>query len=481
MSTYMSKKNKSNKNKNKIESNDVVTKNQTYEMVIDDIGSNGEGIGRIEGFTVFVEGALPDEKIKVLILKIKKSFAFGKIVEILEKSKHRVEPICKVAKHCGGCQLQHLSYEGQLQYKLKKTNEALKRIGKVENINITTMSGMDSNNFTHYRNKAQFPVGKNNITSEVEIGFYAKRSHRIIDNDCCLIQHEKNTDIIKTIRGFLNENKISIYDEIKHKGLFRHIVTRVSKSTGEMMIILVLNGYELPEYKTLIESLRAFPFVTSIILNVNKSQTNVILGRKTEVLWGKEFIEDTIDDIVFEISPLSFYQVNPVQTEVLYKKALEFSGVTSDDTVLDLYCGIGTISLIFAKHAKKVFGIEIVPDAIKDARKNAKNNNIENIQFYTGAVEEILENSIMQKDYYKESGFDIVILDPPRKGAEPSVLQSIKEISPEKIVYVSCNPATLARDIEILIDYGFKVDKAEVVDEFPLTVHVESVVLLTKK
>lgn len=443
-----------------------VIKNKEYEVTIEDLGSNGEGVGRVDGFTVFVEGGLPMEKIRILIVKVKKSFAFGKIIEILTPSENRVTPICGVAKWCGGCQLQHLSYDGQLEYKRKKTEEALKRIGKVEDLAIENITGMEEP--LYYRNKAQFPVSKNG--DDIKIGFYSKRSHNIIDTDVCYIQHKNNQEIIKTIREFLKEFDVSIYNEVSHKGLLRHIITRVSNTTGEMMVCFVVNGDYMPKSDVIVERLCKFDYISSIVLNVNTRQTNVIMGNKIVNLWGKEFIEDTIDDISFDISPLSFYQVNPIQTEILYKKALDFADVSSEDVVLDLYCGIGTISLIFAKRVKKVFGIEIVPEAIADAKKNSSKNGIENVEFFAGAVEELLD------DIAKNQNIDVVVVDPPRKGCEVGALESICKIKPKKIIYVSCNPATLARDVEFLSGNGYKVVEGEVVDQFPMSTHCEVVI-----
>lgn len=448
-----------------------VVKNNEYEITIEDLGSNGEGVGRINGFTVFVEGGLPMEKIRILIVKVKKSFAFGKIMEIITPSENRVEPVCPVSKWCGGCQLQHLSYSGQLEYKRKKTEEALKRIGKVENVSIDTITGMED--YLYYRNKAQFPVSKKG--DDIKIGFYSKRSHNIIDTDICYIQHKHNQEIISIIRAFLQEFNISIYNEENNKGLLRHIVTRVSKTTGEMVVCLVVNGKDLPKKDIIINRLTELKYITSIVLNVNTKQTNVIMGDKIINLWGKDFIQDSIDNITFDISPLSFYQVNPTQTEILYKKALDFAKVSENDVVLDLYCGIGTISLIFAKKVKKVFGIEIVPEAIADAKKNAINNEIGNVEFFAGAVEDLLA------DIGGKETVDIIVVDPPRKGCDPKALESMVSILPKKIVYVSCNPATLARDVEFLCGKGYEFEKGEVVDQFPMSTHCEVVAKLVLK
>lgn len=450
-----------------------VEKNEIYEMTIDALGSNGEGIGRIDGFAVFVEGALPGEVIRALIVNVKKSYGYGKLVEIVSKSPYRVEPCCPVAKTCGGCQLQHFSYEGQLAYKAKKVKDDLERIGGLKNIEDLPIFGME--NPWRYRNKAQFPVGSGREGS-TEIGFYAKRSHRIVDTQVCFLQNPVNDEIIAIVREFMEEYKISSYDEGKHKGLVRHILTRVGRNSGQIMVCVVINGKKLPYGEVLVERLRKINGVVSVVLNINKDQTNVILGKKVITLWGKSTIEDALGGIIFEISPLSFYQVNPVQTEVLYNKAVEMAGLKGDETVLDLYCGIGTISLFFAKKVKKVFGVEIVPEAIIDARKNAERNGIENASFEVGAAEEVIPR------VFDEQGItaNVIVVDPPRKGCEQVLLDTIATIAPEKLVYVSCNSATLARDVAILIERGFQVKDVQVVDQFPMTGHVETVVLMSR-
>lgn len=450
-----------------------VEKNQTYTMSITDIGTNGEGIGRIDGYTVFVEGALPEEVIKVLIVKTKKHFGYGKLLEILEPSPHRVTPACPVAAKCGGCQLQHLSYEGQLAFKTKKVKDHLERIGGFSGISVGYAKGMEEP--WRYRNKAQFPVGGK--TGEPEIGFYAKRSHRIIDTPVCMLQNEVNDRIVKIIRAFLAEYEIPLYDETIHRGLVRHILTRMGRRTGEIMVCLVVNGRKLPHCDVLVERLREIEGMTSIVLNVNTDQTNVILGTEVHVLWGKETIRDYIGDVQFEISPLSFYQVNPLQTQVLYQTALDFAELEGNETVLDLYCGIGTISLFFAQKAKHVFGVEIVPEAIADAKRNAALNGMDNADFAVGAAEDVIPR------LYEEKGItaDVVVVDPPRKGCDSVLLDTIAAISPKKVIYVSCDSATLARDLAYLCPKGYTIEKVQVVDMFPHTVHVETVVLLSQQ
>ena len=449
-----------------------VEKNKIYEMNIDALGSNGEGIGRIDGYTVFVEGALPGEKISVLIVKVKKNYGYGKLMEILEVSPERREPMCPVAKQCGGCQLQHLSYEAELAYKTREVKDVMERIGGIKDVEVKPALGMEDP--WRYRNKAQFPVGKGK--DGCAIGFYAKRSHRIVDTDRCFLQNECNDEIIGIVRTFLNEFNIPLYDEEKHTGLVRHILTRIGRNSGEIMVCIVINGKKLSNSDVLVERLQKVEGVVSIVLNVNKEKTNVILGQKIITLWGKNTITDSIDGIEFEISPLSFYQVNPIQTEVLYGKAVELAGLKGDETVLDLYCGIGTISLFFARKAKKVFGVEIVPEAIADAKKNAERNGITNAEFAVGAAEEVIPR------LYEEEGItaDIVVVDPPRKGCDEKLLETILQISPEKIVYVSCNPATWARDLVVLKEGGYKLKEAQPVDQFSHSVHVEVVSLLEK-
>ena len=326
-----------------------------------------------------------------------------------------------------------------------------------------------------YRNKAQFPVGQGK--DGCAIGFYAKRSHRIVDTKQCFLQNERNDAIVALVRDFLNEFQIPLYDEETHTGLVRHILTRIGRSSGEVMVCIVLNGKRLPHSEVLVERLQRIEGMVSIVLNVNREKTNVILGRKIITLWGKDTITDSLDGIEFEISPLSFYQVNPVQTEVLYEKAVELADLKGDETVLDLYCGIGTISLFFARKARQVFGVEIVPEAIADARKNAERNNITNATFAVGAAEEVIP------ELYREKGIaaDVVVVDPPRKGCDARLLETILQIAPEKVVYVSCNPATLARDLAVLAAGGYHVREVQPVDQFPHTNHIENVCLLTRE
>lgn len=449
-----------------------VEKNKIYDVFVDALGSNGEGIGRLDGFTVFIEGALPGETVRVLMMKVKKSYGYGKLLEILKPSPERREPRCPVAKQCGGCQLQSLSYEAQLAYKARKVRDDLERIGGLKDICVRDALGMETP--WRYRNKAQFPVGRR-ADGGCAVGFYAKRSHRIVETPVCILQDACNDEIVRIVREFMEEYRIPPYDEEKHTGLVRHILTRVGKKSGEGMVCIVINGNGLPHAAELAERLRDVPEVASVVLNVNKEKTNVILGRKVISVWGKDAVLDELDGLTFEISPLSFYQVNPVQTELLYRKAVEMAALDGTETVLDLYCGIGTMSLFFARKAKRVLGVEIVEQAVRDAWANAKRNGITNVEFAAGAAEEVVPEWVRNG-----VSADVVVVDPPRKGCDGRLLETILRIAPEKVVYVSCNPATLARDLRVLADGGYCVREVQPVDMFPHTVHVETVVLLSK-
>lgn len=461
------------KNKRKQE-NYTVKKDDIVELNIEDLGSDGEGIGRIDGYTLFVKGALVGDQITAKILKTKKSYGYAKIEKINQPSPYRVEPRCDKANKCGGCQLQHLDYNKQLEYKQNKVKNCLERIGGFTDITskMEPMIGMDDPYY--YRNKSQFPVGKNK-EGNIVTGFYASRTHSIIDTSHCFIGAKVNELILNKVKDFLKEYKIETYDEINHVGLVRHILTRVGFITGEIMVCLVINGKELPHKDELIESLKEIRGMTSISINVNQEKTNVILGNQVITLWGTPYITDYIGEIKYHISPLSFYQVNPVQTKKLYEKALSYADLTGEETVVDLYCGIGTISLFLAKKAKKVLGVEIVPQAIEDAKVNAKINNIENATFLVGAAEEIIPKK------YKEENLkaDVIVVDPPRKGCDESLLETMILMAPKRIVYVSCDPATLARDVKYLSENGYEMKKVCTVDQFSHSTHVESVVLMT--
>ncbi|WP_343208021.1 23S rRNA (uracil(1939)-C(5))-methyltransferase RlmD [Anaerolentibacter hominis] len=451
-------------------------KNDELILTIEDLGSEGEGIGHVDGYALFVKNAVPGDKIKAKIIKAKKNYGYAIIQELMEPSPWRAEPVCPIAGKCGGCQMQHISYEKQLEFKRNKVYNCLKRIGGLEDIEVEPVIGME--NPYHYRNKAQYPVGLDKEGGLIT-GFYAGRTHTIMPADTCYIQHPVNEEILRIIKDFMREYRIKPYDEKTGKGLVRHIITRVGYSTGEIMVCLVINGSSLPHSEKLTERLAQIKGMKSICLNINQENTNVILGEKIIPLFGEPYICDYIGEIKYRISPLSFYQVNPEQTRKLYEKALEFAGLTGKETVWDLYCGIGTISLFLAKQAKKVCGVEIVPRAIEDAKWNAKENGIDNAEFFAGAAEDVLPA------VYKESGgslrADVIVVDPPRKGCEESLLDTIADMEPERIVYVSCDPATLARDLKYLGSRGYRVNKVQPVDMFGHSRHVETVVLLERK
>ena len=427
----------------------MLSKNKEYIVDIVDIGQGGVGIGKYEGFTVFVDGGLVQDKIKVKITKSKKNYAVGDIVEIIEKSPFRVERKCSESlRQCGGCQIQELDYQKQLDVKTNEVKQVISRIGKLDDVVIHDTLGMEHP--FRYRNKAQFPIQKKD--NMPVIGFYKKKSHDLISTDECIIQHEVNDKIIKIIKTYIRAYNVSIYDEKTHKGLLRHVVTKVGFTTGEVMIVLVANGKKLPYLKELASVLKEnIPGFKTLVVNVNTQKTNVILGKENIVAYGDGMIRDYIGELVFEISPLSFFQVNPLQTEVLYNKALEYANLGENDTVFDIYCGIGTISLFLAQKAKKVYGIEIVEDAIKDAKRNAKRNNMDNVEFYVGKAEEVVP-----KMYKEGKRANVVVVDPPRKGCDEKVLDTIISMQPDRVVYVSCNPSTLARDLAYLNERGYK-------------------------
>ena len=451
----------------------MLSKNKEYVVDIVDIGQGGVGIGKYEGFTVFVEGGLIQDKVKVRINKSKKNYAVGDIVEIIEKSPFRVDRICSDdLKDCGGCQIQELDYNKQLELKTNEVKQVISRIGKLENVEIHETIGMQSP--CRYRNKAQFPI--QNINGSTAIGFYKKKSHDVIPTDMCVIQHDINDKIIKIIKTYIQAYNVSIYNETTHTGVLRHLVTKVGFTTNEVMVVLVANGTNLPHLNELASVLKEnIPGFKTLVLNVNKAKTNVILGKENKVIYGNGKINDYIGDLVFEISPLSFFQVNPVQTEVLYNKVLEYAELKENDTVFDIYCGIGSISLFLAQKATKVYGIEIVEDAIKDAKINAKLNNLNNVEFYVGKAEEVVP-----KMYSEGKTANVVVVDPPRKGCDEKVLDTIVSMKPDRVVYVSCNPSTLARDLAYLDERGYKCIEVQPVDMFPHTMHVETVAKLRR-
>ena len=452
----------------------MLSKDKMYVVEIVDIGQGGVGIGKFEGFTVFVDGGLIKDKIKVKIIKSKKNYAVGEIVEILEPSPYRVERKCsKELKACGGCQIQELDYKEQLNLKTNEVKQVISRIGKLDDVVIHDALGMEEP--FRYRNKAQFPIQK--VDGVPVIGFYKKKSHDIIPTDQCIIQHDVNDKIIKIIKTYIRAYNVSIYDEKTHTGVLRHLVTKVGFTTKEVMVVLVANGRKLPYLNELASVLKEnIPGFKTLVVNINREKTNVILGNENRIIYGDGKINDNIGDLVFEISPLSFFQVNPLQTEVLYNKALEYANLGENDTVFDIYCGIGTISLFLAQKAKKVYGIEIVEEAIKDAKRNAEINKLDNVEFYVGKAEEVVP-----KMYKQGKRANVVVVDPPRKGCDEKVLDTIISMQPDRVVYVSCNPSTLARDLNYLDERGYKCLEVQPVDMFPHSVHIENVALIVKK
>jgi len=460
-------------------------KNDVVKVTIEDIGVNGEGIGKNDGYTLFIKDAVIGDVVEAKIMKAKKNYGYARMIQIIEPSKDRVEPKCKFARQCGGCQIQQISYEKQLEFKNRKVLGNLERIGGfspelLEKI-ADPIVGMEIP--FHYRNKAQFPFGKDKNGVTVT-GFYAGRTHDIIANTDCALGVEQNQEILETILSFMEQYQMEPYDEKTGKGLLRHVLIRYGFTTKEIMVCLVINAKKIPHCEKLVELLQKIEGMTSITISVNQKNTNVIMGDSYEVLWGQAFITDYIGEIKYQISPLSFFQVNPVQTEKLYGLALEYADLKGDETVWDLYCGIGTISLFLAQNAKQVYGVEIIPQAIEDARKNAQINGIENAKFYVGKAEEVLPG--YYADYAKahpgeQAHADVIVVDPPRKGCEESLLETMVQMQPERIVYVSCDSATLARDLKYLCGNGYELVKVRAVDQFSQTVHVETVVLLSHK
>ncbi|MGO1819769.1 MAG: 23S rRNA (uracil(1939)-C(5))-methyltransferase RlmD [Senegalia sp. (in: firmicutes)] len=446
-----------------------MTENHTVE--IEDLGNSGEGVGKIDDFTIFVPGGIPGDIVKVKITILKKRYGIGEIIEIIDISKNRVDPKCNLFGICGGCQTMHIDYNEQLEIKRNKVEETLSRIGKIDT-KVNPTIGMEDP--YGYRNKAQFPVWKKN--NKAIMGCYKMGSHEIVDTDYCHIQAPINEKIFKVIKQYIDDFNIKIYDERKRSGLIRHVMTKVGFATGEVMVVLITNGRQIPYKNKLVEMLKEnIEGLKSVVQNINTRDTNVVLGDETIVLYGEDKIVDYIGDLKFNISSKSFYQVNPVQTKILYEKTLEYANLTGDEVVFDIYCGIGTISLFLADKAKEVHGVEIVEAAIEDAKKNTDINNINNVKFYVGRAEEIVPR------LYKEGlRADVVVVDPPRKGCEESVLQTIVDMEPERVVYVSCNPSTLARDLLYLSENGYKTIEVQPVDMFPQTNHVEALVLLTK-
>ncbi len=460
-------------------------KNDVVTVTVEDMGIAGEGIGKVDGYTLFIKDAVIGDMVEAKIMKAKKNYGYARLMKIIRPSQYRVEPKCPAARQCGGCQIQAMSYDKQLEFKEQKVKNNLMRIGGIPGEVLDSVlepaCGMEQP--YRYRNKAQYPVGRDKNGSLIA-GFYAGRTHQIIPCQDCSLGVEVNSDILRMILEFMEKYQIEPYDEERHKGLVRHILLRYGFATGEIMVCLVLNGRKLPHAKELTGRLSEIRGMTSITVSVNTEKTNVIMGGEIITLWGQDYITDYIKDVKYQISPLSFYQVNPVQTRKLYETALQYAGLTENETVWDVYCGIGTISLFLAQKAGKVYGVEIVPQAIEDAKKNAEINGMDNVEFYVGKAEEILPK--FYADYAashpgQQARADVMVVDPPRKGCEESVLDTMVQMQPQRIVYVSCDSATLARDVKYLRERGYELEKGRVVDMFPQTCHVETVVMLSHK
>ncbi|MDK0538481.1 23S rRNA (uracil(1939)-C(5))-methyltransferase RlmD [Clostridium perfringens] len=455
----------------------MVEKNKEYIFDIISQGYEGEGIAKIDNkYPIFIEGALKGEKVKVRIVKVNKNFAYGKLMEVLDASEERVNPPCAIYKRCGGCKLQHASYKAQLDFKWDRVKDCVSKIGKLDPSIVKYPLGME--NPWRYRNKVQLPIGL--INGEVKIGFFAPRSHDIIDMESCLIQDEIGDKVVKLTREWIEKFNIRPYNvdgEYDEKGIVRHIMIRRGFTTNEVMVVLVTNGEKLPHKEEFVDLMvKNIPGIKSIIQNINSKKTNVILGLESKTLWGEDTISDYIGDFRFNISPLSFFQVNPTQTEVLYGKALEYANLTGNEEVFDAYCGTGTITLFLSQKAKKVYGVEIIPQAIDNAWINAKENKVENVEFFVGESEVVIPDLIN-----KGVKADVVVVDPPRKGCDKKLLDAITNIDAKKIVYVSCDPSTLGRDLKVLEENGYKTLEVQPVDMFPNTAHIENVALLIKK
>ena len=473
------------------------SKNDCVELTIEDIGVSGEGIGKVDGYTLFVKDTVIGDVVRVKIMKAKKNYGYARLMDIIKPSKDRVEPACPIARQCGGCQIQAMNYNAQLKYKQKLVKDNLLRIsGLTEGADyeMCEILGMDTP--FRYRNKAQYPVGEDK-DGNIVMGFYAGHTHSIIacPDDDCMLGHRDNAFILNAVKEWMKKYRVRAYNENIHKGTVRHVLIRTGYHTDEVMVCLVTKKMLRKEAADgLVKAIQKLKLnVASLVVNINKEDTNVILGKECITLYGRPYIEDYIGDIKFQISPLSFYQVNPKQTEVLYNKALEFAGLKGNESVWDMYCGIGTISLFLAKKAGKVYGVEIVPQAIEDAKNNAKINNIDNAEFFVGKAEEVVpafykkqtgvqsDNDSTDSKEYDMTRPDVVVVDPPRKGCDKKLLDTIVSMTPDRIVYVSCDSATLARDLKLLVEYGYKVEKVQPVDQFGNTVHVETVVLLSQQ
>ena len=461
-----------------------MNKNDIVTVEITDIGVSGEGIGHVDGYTLFIKDAVIGDVVEAKVMKAKKNYGYARLMKVITPSEYRVEPKCAFARRCGGCQIQEMSYDRQLVFKDQKIRGNLERIGGFtkEQIEAVMQPVVGMEHPFSYRNKAQFPFGTDKEGNPIT-GFYAGRTHDIIANTDCALGVEQNREILEIILQYMRENKIKSYDEKMGKGLIRHALIRYGFKTKEIMVCLVINGKKLPKAERLIEKLIQIEGMTSITISPNTRRDNVIMGDSYEILWGQGYITDYIGNVKYQISPLSFYQVNPVQTEKLYRLALEYADLKGDETVWDLYCGIGTISLFLAQKAKQVYGVEIVPQAIDDAKENAKINAIDNAEFFVGKAEEVLPEyyAEYEREHNGETAHaDVIVVDPPRKGCEETLLETIVKMQPEKVVYVSCDSATLARDLKYLCANGYEITVCRGVDQFPQTVHVETVVLLSK-
>ena len=451
----------------------TVVKNQDYVVTIEDMTVEGEGIGKVDGFPLFVKDTVIGDVARVKAIKVKKNYGYGRLMEVGSPSADRVEAACPVARQCGGCTLQAMSYKAQLEFKRRKIEGNLRRIGGFTDLKVNEVMGMEDP--WRYRNKAQVPFGVDRDGKTIA-GFYAGRTHSIIECEDCLLSPTVNAEIIRIVKGFMEEFHVSPYQEETGKGIVRHLLIRNGFHTGQIMVCVVINRDFLPHSEKLVERLLAVPGMTSICLNVNKENTNVILGDRVLNLYGEGYLEDKIGELMFRISPLSFFQVNPRQTEKLYGAALEFAGLNGNEIVWDLYCGIGTISLFLAQKAKKVYGVEIVSAAIENARENAKRNRLENTEFFVGKAEEVLP------EWYEAHGekADVIVVDPPRKGCDETLLDTIVAMEPKRVVYVSCDSATLARDLKYLVSRGYQIEAVKGCDMFGWSGHVETVVLMSR-
>ena len=447
-----------------------VKKNEEYIVDIVDNGFEGEGIAKVDNFTIFIDGALKGEKCKIIIVKVNSSHAFGKLIEIIEPSKYRCTPDCETYKRCGGCNLRHVEYDETLNIKQEKVQNL---VNKTLSNKIDVKKTVGMGNPFNYRNKAIYPVGTDK-NGQLVFGVYAKRTHEIIPIKECLIQKDISTKIAEFVLEQMKKYKITAYNEEKQKGLVRHIITKVGIQTDEIMVIIVINGKEMPNELTIANNIiDKFPNVRTVVKNINMKNTNVIMGNKNEAIVGRGYITDRLGDFIFKISPMSFYQVNPIQAEALYNIGIEKANITKNDVVCDLYCGIGTIGIFASKFAKKVYGIEIVEQAIEDAKSNAKLNKVNNIDFICGDVEEAFDELIKKEKVNP----DVVIVDPPRKGLDENTINNILKLNVQRVVSISCNPATMVRDLKMMED-KYEITEVQPVDMFPFTSHIENIAIL---